>query len=138
DVGSTAGCEVRADARALVDRLSSRDRLPDSLRLRDVAGAVEDCDHRRLLAVPEGMERALVRLVGRVAGDRELRQPALRHLPGGEPAEQREYDPGGDHDPPAAHDQVGEAFEHGRRIRDRIIRCQIVYDLTKWCTSRSG
>ena len=37
-----------------------------------------------------------------------------------------------DHDPAATDDQVGETFQHGSEDTPMIVRCQIVYDLTKW------
>src|SRR4029453_14226454 len=53
----------------------------------------------------------LVRLVGRLARDREALVPALRHAAGGKAAEQRQDHPGRDHPPPVPRDEVCEASE---------------------------
>ena len=112
DVGAVlAGREVRRVARAGVDRRGCRDRLLDPGLLGDVAVGVEDRHERRLLAGAEGLQRPLVRLVRRVARDREALEPALRHLARREGAEQRQHDPRRDHDLAAADDQVREPRE---------------------------
>src|SRR5581483_4135561 len=78
---------------------------------RHVAGSAVDDEIRRAQAAAEGVERALVRLVRLLAGDREALVPALRDLAGGEAAEEREDDPRADDVPPAAGDDVCEAGE---------------------------
>jgi hypothetical protein len=55
----------------------------------------------------------MVRLVRRITGNRELRQPPFRHLAGGEATEQREDDPQRDHITAAADHQMSETREHG-------------------------
>src|SRR2546429_7205440 len=90
------------------------DRLLDSRCLRDVATRAEDGDERRLLTGAEGLQRALVRLVRRVPGDREALEPALRHLRRREGAEEREHDPRADHEPAVPDDLVCEGGEHLR------------------------
>ena len=116
DVRQAPGREVRRRARAAIRALRCGDRAGDAAFLRHVARAVEDRDQRRLLAGAEDLQRLLVRLVRRIAGNRELRQPALRHLPGREAAEEREHDPEADHAAAAANDQVREAREHSSTI----------------------
>ena len=112
NVGVAARREVGADPRLGICRLRFVDRVRDPALLRDVARAVEDGDHRRLCAAAEDVQRPLICLVGRSAGDRELRQPALRDLAGREGAEDRQHDPHADHEPAAADDQMGETLEH--------------------------
>ncbi len=81
--------------------------------LRHVALRLEDGDERRLHAGAEAVECSLVRLVRGVARDREALEPALRHLRGGERAEEGEGDPDADHHAATANDDVRKAFEHG-------------------------
>jgi len=67
-----------------------------------------DDDERSVFAASEGLQRALVGLVGRVAGDRERLEPALRNLGGRERAEDRESEPRADHEQAVADDLAGE------------------------------
>src|SRR5206468_4070583 len=53
----------------------------------------------------ERFERALVRLVRRVPGDRERLEPAARELRGREHAHDGEHDPGADDEQPVANDE---------------------------------
>src|SRR5213078_5405935 len=75
DIGAAAGGEVRRGPRARVHGSGRGDRTLDALHLCHVAVAVEDGDERRLLAGAEDLERLLVRLVRRVARDREALEP---------------------------------------------------------------
>ena len=90
----------------------ARHRRLDRVALRRVALRVEDDDVRRPDADAECLERALARLVGGLARDREALVPALRDLAGGEAAEEREHEPGADDGPAVTSDEVGEAGEH--------------------------
>ena len=72
-------------------------------------------DERRRLAAPERAERALIRFVRRVAGNRERLEPALRHLACGEAAEEGQDEPHADHGFAAACDHMCELGEHRRR-----------------------
>jgi hypothetical protein len=73
---------------------------------------VEDDDVGRPDTGAEGLQRALVRFVGRLPRDGEALIPALRDLPGGEGAEEREDDLGADHLPAVTSDDVCEASQH--------------------------
>jgi hypothetical protein len=73
---------------------------------------------RSLLAAPERLQRALVGLVGGVAGDRERLEPAATDLAGREQAEDDQQDPGHDHPAAAADDEVAEALEHPVHVMD--------------------
>ena len=83
---------------------------------RDVVFGAEHDHVRRLGAGAEGLQRALVRLVGRVARDREFLQPAGGDRAGGVRAEHRQAEPGCDEPPPSSHDDVGEPLEHPRTL----------------------
>jgi hypothetical protein len=72
---------------------------------------VEDDDVRRPDAGAEPLQRALVRLVGRLSGDREALVPTLRDLPGREGPEEREDDPGADDLPAMTSDEMSEFRE---------------------------
>src|SRR5207302_3889525 len=84
----------------------------DRRALGGVARGVEDDDIGRPDARPEGLQRALIRLVGRLTRDREALVPALRDLPGGEGAEESEDDPGADHLPAIPGDYVSATSQH--------------------------
>ena len=75
-------------------------------------GRREDRHERRLLARAERLQRALVRLVGGVAGDRERLEPAVAEPAGGRPAEHREHEPDPDDRPAAANRETCERGEH--------------------------
>ena len=64
-----------------------------------------------LLAAPERLQRALVRLVGGVAGDRERLEPAVAELAGREQPQDEEQNPRADHPAATADDEMGESFE---------------------------
>jgi hypothetical protein len=59
----------------------------------------------------ERLQRALVGLVGGVAGDRERLEPAAADLAGREQPEDEEQNPRGDHPAATADDEMGESFE---------------------------
>ncbi len=120
DIGAAAGGPERGDAGARVDLRCGGDRSLDAGRLRHVAGAVEYGDERRLLARAERLERSLIRLVRRVAGNREALEPTLRDLTGRKRAEQRQQHPDADHGTPATDDQVGEARESRHELLSSI------------------
>ena len=111
DVGAAARRPERRDARARVDGGRCGDRALDPLLPGHVAVGVEDGHERRLLSRAEGLQGALVRLVGGVARDREALEPAVGDAPGGVGAEERQGDPDADHGAPAADDQVREPRE---------------------------
>jgi hypothetical protein len=73
---------------------------------------VEDDDVRRPHTGAERLQRPLIRLVCRLARDREALVPPFRDLPRGVRAEQREDDPHSDHEPAVSRDPVGETGEH--------------------------
>ena len=114
--GVAVGGEERRHAEVRELRGDLRRSLRDAVVLRDVTLRAEDDHVRRLRARAEGLERALVRLVGGVAGDRELLEPACRDGLRGVRAEHRQADPRGDEVPPPPHDDVGEPLEHPRTL----------------------
>ena len=71
---------------------------PLQVHLGDVAVRMEDRDERRPFPGPEGLQHFLVRLVRRVAGNRERLEPAMRDLGRGERAEDRQDHPEADDD----------------------------------------
>ncbi len=74
-----------------------------------VAGlGLEHEDEREELAVAELLDGALVRLVALGAGDREVLEPAVGELAGGVAAEDRQHDPGADHDQPVVRNEMRE------------------------------
>src|SRR6266516_7846240 len=73
---------------------------------------MEDEHHGRCLAVPERVDDALVGLVRGVARNRELLEPALRHLLRAERAECNEEDPRADHEQAATMNDAAERGEH--------------------------
>jgi len=107
DVGVAAGVEEGAEACTGCCCCGGLDRLFDARCLR-VALRGHDDDERSVFAASEGLQRALVGLVGRVAGDRERLEPALRNLGGRERAEDRESEPRADHEQAVADDLAGE------------------------------
>ena len=113
DVRGAACREERARPRAGTCLERSCHRRANRFALRRVALGLEHDDVRRAIAGPEPIERPLVRLVGRVAGDRERLEPALRHLGGGEAAEDGERQPGQDDGLAVVGGGVSEASEHG-------------------------
>src|SRR5215213_3239685 len=70
------------------------------------------------LAGAEKVERPLARLVGRVAGDRERLEPALRDSTGGETAEDRGDDPHEDDRLAVTGGDMSEPSEHGSPLVD--------------------
>ena len=80
DVHRVAGREVRARPCARHRRGGALHRTLDRDALGRVAARVEDDDIRRPHAGAEPLQRALVRLVGGLTGDREALVPALRDL----------------------------------------------------------
>jgi hypothetical protein len=78
-----------------------------------VALRLEYDDVRGPIAATEPIERPLVRLVGRVAGDRDRLEPTLRDLGGREAAENGERQPGQDDGLAVVGGGVSEASEHG-------------------------
>ena len=120
EVHITVCLEPRAHAGPLDDPCRRRDRPVRAGHLRDVPpGRREHDDERRLLSRAECLQHALVRLVGGVAGDRKRLEPAARELRGGEPADDRERDPGPDHEQAVADDEPGDASHHTRGYRFR-------------------
>ena len=111
EVHRVVGREVVAVTTARVLRRGLRESLRDAGNLRHVAaGRGDDADQRELLAASERVQRPLVRLVRRVARDRELLEPAVRDAHGGVGAEDGEGYPQHDHDLPAPDDGPGQAF----------------------------
>ena len=113
DVRGAACREERARPRAGTCLERSFHRRGNRFALGRVALGFEHDDVRRAIAGPEPIERPLVRLVGRVAGDRERLEPTLRHLGGGEAAEDGERQPGQDDGLAVVGGGVSEASEHG-------------------------
>ena len=111
--------EVRARQRAGARLRGAVHRRLDRSALRRVARGVEDDDVRRADTDAERLQRALVRLVGGLARDREALVPALRDLAGGEAAEQGEDDPDGDDGPAMTGDEMSEASEQAFSFRAR-------------------
>jgi hypothetical protein len=95
--------------------LEARERLPDPGLPGDVAARLEDGDVRRLGAVAERPQDPLVGLVGRVAGDRELLEPAAGDARRGVDADDGEHQPAAGDEQPVADDDPGEVFEHSLR-----------------------
>src|SRR5207302_6118180 len=80
EVCGAARRPVGRDTRAAIHACGCIDRLLDPRCLGDVPARVEDGDERRLLAGAEGVQRPLIRLVGRITRNREALEPSLRHL----------------------------------------------------------
>ena len=104
-----------------------RQRGPDSLLLGPVALDREQPHVRRLGAVAERPERALIRLIGRIARDRELLQPAGGDLLGRERAEDRQHDPGADDGLAMVDDEAGETLEHRVRRYQALFRAAAAF-----------
>src|SRR5512132_3372654 len=119
DVGPAPGVEVRADSHGRVLALEASERRLEPRGLRDVTGRVENGDVRSLGAVPECLQDSLVRLVRRVAWDRELLEPAVRDSGRRKEAEREETDPGGDDEQAVLHDEPGDVLEHQRPMLNR-------------------
>src|SRR5205085_9679642 len=81
-----------------------------------VAVRVEDRNERRVLAGPEYLQRPLVRLVGRVAGDRELLEPPLRDRVRRVGADQCQCQPEKHDRAPAAKHETGKRGHKSRTI----------------------
>src|SRR5258705_566449 len=104
DIRVAAGREVRARARAWVGCDCCVERLLDPGSFRYVALRRHDGDQRRIEAAAEGLQRALVRLVGGVARDRERFEPF--DLAAGDRADHGQDEPDGDDGPPATKNQA--------------------------------
>jgi hypothetical protein len=106
DVGEAARREVGRAAERRELLRDTRERLAGGRALGHVALDAEHGDVRGLRSRAEDAERALVRLVGRVARNRELLEPALRNLLCGERTENREDDPADRHEAAVPHDRA--------------------------------
>ncbi len=113
DVEVVARVEERADARARIRCGRLLDRLLDARHLRHVPVGLED-DHARVeLAVAELREGALVGFVAGCARNREVLEPAVGDLAGGEASEGGQQDPDADHESAVVGDVVGQALHRG-------------------------
>src|SRR5262249_29789808 len=124
--------EPRTDSIAREVGLHAVDRRFEAPNLRDIPGRLEHGHVWGLRAGAERLQSALIRLVSRVTGDRELLEPAARHGARRVCPEQCERNPADDDQPPATNDQARERRHH----RFTSIRIEFE-DARRWVTVAS-